>query len=105
MIVEQRTYTLKPDHTPAQFIAVYEQLGLTLQVAHLGNLIGYFLSDIGVLNQIVFLWGYSDLNDRAGRRASLAAEPEWEAYLNKVRPMLAAMESRVLVPASSSPLR
>jgi hypothetical protein len=105
MVVEQRIYTLKAEYTPAQYIAAYEELGMALQIRHLGNLIGYFISEIGTLNQLIFLWGYESFPERGRRRAALAAEPQWENYLAKVRPMLQSMENRLLVPAASSPLR
>ena len=36
----------------------YDPRGLKIQTRILGNLIGYFHTEIGELNQIVHLWGY-----------------------------------------------
>ena len=55
--------------------------------------------DIGQLNQIVHLWRYKDINDRAERRAKLAADPAWQAYLQKAMPFIQHMENKILIAA------
>ena len=37
-----------------------------------GKLEGYWSTDIGPLNQVMHLWSYTDLNERARLRAELA---------------------------------
>jgi hypothetical protein len=69
MIVEMRTYNVQNGAT-AECLRVYEAEGLAIQKKVLGNLIGYFYSEIGPLNQIIHLWGFKDLNDRQQRRAN-----------------------------------
>ena len=76
-----------------------------LQVRILGNMIGYFTSEIGPLNQIVHLWGYDTLDERSRRRRVLAETAEWKAFLAKVLPLIVAMESKILVPTAFSPIR
>lgn len=105
MVLEERTYTLKADYTPAMYFDLYQREALNLQVKILGRLIGYFHTEIGTLNSVVHIWGYDNLLEREQRRAKLAAEPAWQAYLKNVRPMLQNMENRILVPASFSPLK
>jgi len=51
------------------------------------------------------MWVYRDLNDRAAARAKMAQEPEWQAFLAKAMPLLANMQSIVLIPAAFSPMR
>ena len=48
-----------------KWLALYEECALPVQLKYLGNLIGFFQTEIGTLNQVVHLWGFSDLNDRA----------------------------------------
>ena len=67
MIVEMRTYTFRPGAAPT-FFKIYEAKALDLQRSILGNLIGYFTSEFGELNQTVHLWGYDGLDDRRQRR-------------------------------------
>ena len=35
------------------------------------------MSEIGHLNQVMHLWSYSDLNERARLRAELGKNPRW----------------------------
>ena len=52
MIVEERCYTVKPG-TVQLYYQDYNPRGLKIQTRILGNLIGYFHTEIGELNQIV----------------------------------------------------
>jgi hypothetical protein len=104
MIVEQRTYVLQPGKVP-EYLRLYEDEGLAIQEPILGSLIGYFSSEVGTLNQIVHLWGYEDLADRDRRRAELNADERWQAYVQKVRPLVVSQENAILVPAPFSPIR
>ncbi|MBF9033525.1 NIPSNAP family protein [Rhodobacterales bacterium HKCCE2091] len=103
MIVEQRTYRFRPGQVPA-FMKLYEAGPLALQRRILGNLLGYYVTELGTLNQTVHLWGYDSLDDRAARRARLMEEPEWRAFLAEILPMLETQESQILVPTGFSPV-
>ena len=63
MIVEERIYTCHPGKA-RRYIEMYEAEGLAIQRPILGNLIGYFTSDIGPLNQVIHLWAYESMEDR-----------------------------------------
>src|SRR5512134_2434538 len=104
MIVEQRTYTLYPGKV-AEMVRLYGSEGLALQQKHLGRFLGYFTSETGNLNQVVFLWGFDSVDDRAARRARMAQDPAWQAYLQKVLPLIITQESRFLTPTDFSPIR
>jgi NIPSNAP len=104
MIVEERCYTLKPG-TLRTYYEDYDPRGLDIQTRILGNLIGYFHTEIGELNQVVHLWGYDSLAERERRRALLAADREWQDYLKQSPDIVVKMESRILVPAPFSPIR
>ncbi len=99
MIVEQRTYTTHPGKW-RDYLALYEAEGLQVQKRILGRMVGYYYCEIGVLNQIVHLWAYEDLDERTRRRAELAADPQWQAYVKKMLPLLQTQESRLLMPAA-----
>lgn len=98
MIVEERIYTLKPGKAP-EYLKAYAQEGLAIQRPILGNLVGYYSTEIGPLNVIVHMWAYEDLGDRTRRRAQLAADPRWQAYLPRIVSLLEAQENRILNPA------
>lgn len=102
MIIEQRTYTFHPGKVP-EFLGLYQRFGLALQTAILGRMAGYFTTEFGTLNQVVHMWAYDDLKDRQERRARLNADPDWQAYLAKVLPLIQTMESRILIPTAFSP--
>ena len=52
-----------------------------------------------MLNQVTTLWAYGSLDERVERRRALFQNAEWNAYLNKARPLLTTQETRILVPA------
>lgn len=99
MIVDHRVYRLHPGNLP-RFLELYARMGLPLQRRHLGEPLGWYVSmEIGPLNEVIHLWGYKDLADRAARRAALQAEPGWAAYLEAAMPLLQTMENRIVTPA------
>lgn len=103
MIVEQRTYDFHPGTLP-KFFHLYEKLGARdLQRRILGNLMGYYMTELGPLNQTVHLWGYSSLDDRACRRAALMQEALWRDFLGQATPLLQRQDSKILLPQSFSP--
>jgi hypothetical protein len=104
MIVEERIYTLHAGKVP-EMVKLYGTEGLRLQETYLGKFIGYFTTETGNLNQVVFMWGYDSLDDRAARREKMARDPEWQAYLKKVQPLIMTQENRILKPATFSPIR
>ena len=68
MIYEKRTYTINPLKI-ADWLALYQSDALAVQTDHLGKLIGFFFTEIGVVNQVVHIWAYESLDDRLVRRA------------------------------------
>ncbi|WP_374633519.1 NIPSNAP family protein [Ferrovibrio sp.] len=103
MIVEERNYTLKPGKA-GEFMALYQKKGLQIQTRILGNLIGYFLSEIGDLNVAVHLWGYESLEERTRRRGLLIQEQVWRDYIAAVTPLIDRMSNRILLPTAFSPI-
>lgn len=103
MIYELRTYRLKTGSVPA-YLRLVEEEGIAVQASHLGELVGYFSSEIGELNQIVHVWAFQSLDDREARRAALAADPRWQVFLPKIQALIETMENKILKPARFSPL-
>ena len=105
MIVEHRTYTLKPQRT-RDFLALYEKAALPLQRKYLGRLVGFFVSEIGPMNQVVHLWAFDSLADREQRRAAMEADPLWAPYVNALRDLdvMQEQETKLLRPVSFSPV-
>lgn len=104
MIVEMRTYTLKPG-SAAAYVKLYEEKGLEVHRRLLGNLIGYFTTEVGNINQIVHLWGYDSFEDRQRRRKELAANETWQAFLQLALPYFVDQDIRLMYGTSFSPIR
>lgn len=104
MIYEQRCYSLSPAGM-RPFLALYEREGLAMLREHLGELVAFFVTETGELNQVVHMWRYQDLIDREVRRSALWRDPQWLAYADKVLPFIVRMESRILRPTAFSPLQ
>ena len=103
MIVEQRTYDFRPGTLP-EFFRLYDETGAReLQMRKLGELMGYYVTEMGPLNQTVHLWRYVSLDDRAKRRADLMAQESWCDFLAQVTPLMLRQESRILLPTAFSP--
>jgi hypothetical protein len=82
MIVDLRTYTMVPGRLRA-YLKLYEAEGLPIQLRHQGRLIGYFVTEVGTLNQVVSMWAYDSMADRERRRNAMEDDPEWVAYRKK----------------------
>lgn len=98
MFVEMRTYTLHPGKI-ATYLNLYETQGIAIQKRILGRMVGYYSTEIGALNQIVHMWAYEELSERTEKRAKLAADPGWQAYVAQIQPLMMSQESKILNPA------
>ncbi|WP_413250200.1 NIPSNAP family protein [Sinomonas flava] len=105
MIVEQRTYVLHAWASLDEYLEAYATIGLPVQKRILEGFIGYFVTEMGTLNQLTHQWGYADLEDRRRRRALLAEDVEWQRCLKIIRPMISSMENRIMYPTDFSPIR
>jgi hypothetical protein len=103
MIVEQRTYTL-PHGTMATYLKRYETYALPAQKRHLGRLLGFYVTEIGTLNQVVHLWAYDSLADREARREKLAADPDWISFTAMNSGSFTHQEVKIMKPTSFSPV-
>lgn len=103
MIIEMRTYTVAHGKM-RDYLARYEREGLPLQVRYLGHLAGAFVSEIGVLNRVVYLWRYASLADREARRARMAEDPAWKAFVKTNEGTFVHQEVMILNPAPFSPM-
>jgi NIPSNAP len=105
LIVELRTYTVRPLRT-SDFLQLYERAALPLQKKYLGHLIGFFVSELGPLNQVVHLWGFDSLAERESRRKQMEADPGWTLYRDALRELdvIVEQETKILKSVSFSPL-
>jgi hypothetical protein len=102
MIVEQRTYTLRPG-TVAEYLELYEQEGLAVQREYLPCMVGYYSTDVGELNQVIHMWAYTNLDERFQCRAALFRDKRWQDAVKKMYTYIEHMENKILIPAPFSP--
>jgi hypothetical protein len=96
MIYELRTYTVKQG-TLQDVVKASSTVSRDIRKDDYGKLEGYWSTDIGPLNQVMHLWSYSDLNERARLRAELAKNPRWNSeYIPLIRPHLMRQDIRLL---------
>jgi len=67
--------------------------------------VGVWSTEIGQLNEVVHMWVFKDLKERAEARARLAQDPEWQKFLSLSVGLLAHMQAIVLLPAPHSPMK
>ncbi len=104
MLIEMRTYMLQPGGAP-QWLRIYEDEAKDVQVEILGNLLGYFSTEIGPLNQLIHMWGYESYEDRLERRTKLFQNQRWLNALEKLRPLVVSQEAKLIVGAPFSPIK
>jgi hypothetical protein len=101
VIVEHRTYTIKALRT-GDFLKLYERAVLPLQLKYLGHLIGFYVSEIGPLNEVVHLWGFASLAERERRRALMEADPGWAVYRQALQELDVVVEQSTKMLRSTS---
>jgi hypothetical protein len=98
MIHELRTYTVTQGALP-EVIRNSGTVSRGIRGDNYGKLEGYWSTEIGPLNQVVHLWTYTDLNERARLRAELAKNERWvKEYVPLNRAIMVRQEIRLLNP-------
>jgi hypothetical protein len=103
MIVDVRTYTMIPRKLP-KYVEIFEKHGLPVMRRHGLELLGYYVSYIGALNQVVHLWRYDNLADLEKKRTARDADPAWGEFLSLTEGMILAQENKIMRPSSFSPI-
>jgi hypothetical protein len=97
VIIEMRTYTLKP----GSIAEVEKRFGEALPIREKYSKLGAFWhSEVGALNQIIHVWAYDSF---AHREETRAAAQKAEGWPPPIREFVTAQESEVFVPAPFSP--
>jgi hypothetical protein len=106
LIVDHRTYRIKPGHTQAH-LGIYEEFGFAAQSRHLGQPFAYMFAETGDVNTIVHQWVYEDAGDRARCRAAMMGDPEWQVYLKKLNEsgLLIGQNTSIMIPAKFCPIK
>lgn len=97
MIVEQRIYTLVTGGIP-EYVRQYNDIGRAVQVEILGQPLGFYQTEFGALNELMFLWGYDSLEERSRRRQQLMADERFKRFRDATRHLLVRQDNRLLKP-------
>ena len=82
--------------TANSYAALYREDGYAIQKGHLGEPVGYYVSEIGDLNQIIHMWRYESLEERSEKRTALFSDPAWLEYISKIGPMIIRQRNAIL---------
>ena len=96
MIYELRTYTVKPG-TLGDMVKAASTVSRDIRGDNFGKLEGYWLTEIGPLNQVLHMWSYNSFEERARLRAELSRNPRWTGeYIPLIRPLLLRQNVRLM---------
>ena len=106
MIVDHRTYDMHPGKASA-WLDAYRDVGLAVQRRHLGQMLLFATTEVGPINQAVFMWAYESIGARERRRAGMEKDPEWAEFRLRHQPFqsLKQQTNQLLEPTSFSPVR
>ena len=93
--VEMRTYQLKTG-TANTYAALYLEEGFAIQKSHLGEPVGYYVSEVGDLNQVILMLRYVSFEERTEIRSALFSDPAWLEYVSKIGPMVVTQRNAIL---------
>ncbi len=95
MLTEMRIYTCHVGRA-AEFAELYRRVGLAVQLPIGGHLKAFYRTEVGDPSRVILIWEYESYEDRAGRRAKLAGNRDWLAFLEQAAPMVASEENMIL---------
>lgn len=101
-VYELRTYRARPGRA-GEVIELYKAI-MPVREKY-SKIVGLWTTEIAQLNEVSHMWVYQDLNERAAVRARVQQDPEWQAFLGKLLPLLQEMRSIVLTPVAFSPVQ
>jgi hypothetical protein len=101
-LYELRTYSLYVGKL-AEARELYQNEGWPALSRHGDKLVGYFIGDVGALNQIVHLWKFADDADRRRFWEAVFADEAFMAFAGKLRPLLQTQDNKLLLAAPWGP--
>ena len=104
MIVDVRIYQIVP-RKMGEYLKLFEEYGLPVQRRHLGDPLGYFVTEHGQLHQVVHLWGFDSLADLERKRAARNADPAWGDYMARTEGLVVSQENKLTRPTAWSGIK
>lgn len=108
-VFELRRYQLELGYNPIPKLVELMANGLPSKIAsdeaQKSSLVWMGYSDVGKLNQFVELWRYDTMQDHIRAREAARGASAWRKAVNDIAPMVQMFDTRLLRPASFSPIR
>lgn len=101
-LYEQRTYHVLVGKM-SELVELYRSVGWPLLEKHSDKLVGYFLGDVGGLNQLIHIWKFDDDADRRAFWAAFYGDQGLMVFAAKLRPLLASQENKLMMSAPWGP--
>jgi hypothetical protein len=101
-LYEQRTYHAVVGKM-SEIVALYTAVGWPLLEKHADKLVGYFLGDVGGMNQLIHIWKFKDDADRRAFWAAFYGDQDLMEFAFKLRPLLSSQENKLLIGAPWGP--
>ena len=93
MIIEMRTYTLRP----GSIAEAEKRFGASLPAREKhSKLAAFWNTEVGPLNQIIHVWAYDSFEQRASVRAAATKEEGWPP---PIREFVLEQQSEIFMPA------
>jgi hypothetical protein len=104
VLIDLRTYRIKPGRVPAQ-LKLYGELGYPVQLRYLGEPLCYLMAETGELNSLVHAWVYESAADREAKRGKMAQDADWKHFLgeNGKAGNIAEQHTSLMVPVPFAP--
>lgn len=93
--IDHRIYTIRL-RKMGEFQEVFNRLAMPVLMETLGHPLGFYVTQIGPLNQFVHLWAYDDLADYERRGRARDSHPNFPAYLAASEHLIVAQENRMV---------
>ncbi len=97
MIIEMRTYQLKPGSIPSFMERFSQALPIRERFSKLGAM---WHTEVGPLNQVIHVWPYDSLDQRTQVRADAAKAEGWPP---NTREFMVSQQAEIFLPAPFSP--
>lgn len=104
MIFDVRTYDIAPGKLK-DYVEIFGTYAKPVSDRHGIEMVAFFTSQIGRLNQVVHIYKYDSLNQFEERRAARETDPDWAVYRQKNAGMIVRQEDKIMGGAPFSPLR
>ena len=94
-LVDHRIYTIRL-RKMGEFLEVFNRMAMPVLMDTLAHPVGFYVSQVGPLNQFVHLWAYADLAEYERRCRARDSHPDFPAYLAASEHLITAQETRLV---------